>query len=271
MQDTQQPGIVCDSEELINQNLKLIYDVAKRYESKLGIDRDELIGYGYEGLFMAATRFDPNKTENFVAYATSYINGYILNAISTLKGFSYFHLYSKFLEIKKKFYKDKKVSFDITEDSFLENLEVLMQSTEVKQLQKGHFFTMLSLLMSDTYDKHIDTLVTRDSDPTFNAVYYQQVKTDLNQAMAKLSDKEREILKYRYCLDGYSLYSLSELSKMFHMTIPGIAASEKRSLEKLKRFIKSDGNVMLEFFDQTQEFNRSATGMNNYQKCKINH
>jgi RNA polymerase primary sigma factor len=59
--------------ELVQRNLRFVISVARKYRNK-GLDLDELVSAGNEGLIKAAAKFDPSKGVRFVSYAAFWIS-----------------------------------------------------------------------------------------------------------------------------------------------------------------------------------------------------
>lgn len=66
---------------LIQRNIRLVFNIAKKYAST-SIDFDEMIGRGFQGLCIAARKFDPKRNIKFITYATPWIFKYIVNEYS---------------------------------------------------------------------------------------------------------------------------------------------------------------------------------------------
>ena len=71
------------TEELINENIKLVYLAARRRKAKIryGIELDELISYGTFGLIDAANKYNPERNIRFTTYAYYRINGAITDGL----------------------------------------------------------------------------------------------------------------------------------------------------------------------------------------------
>jgi RNA polymerase primary sigma factor len=61
------------------------------------------------------------------------------------------------------------------------------------------------------------------------------LKEDINQVLATLSDKEREIIELRYGLNGQNPMSLKEIGELYNLTKERIRQIEKKALERMKQ------------------------------------
>lgn len=62
---------------LVQHNVRLVFSLARKY-APTSVDFDELIGRGFEGLCIAAKKFDPSRNIKFCTYATPWVFKYIV-------------------------------------------------------------------------------------------------------------------------------------------------------------------------------------------------
>jgi len=74
--------------ELIESNLKFVFDIAKRYTGR-GISIGELISEGNMGLLKAIDKFDENQDVKFISYAVWWIRHAMLDTIKKNKLITY--------------------------------------------------------------------------------------------------------------------------------------------------------------------------------------
>lgn len=70
--------------ELLEANLKFVFDVAKSYSGK-GVPMGDLISEGNLGLIKAVEKFDESNDVKFISYAVWWIRHYMLDAIQNRK------------------------------------------------------------------------------------------------------------------------------------------------------------------------------------------
>ncbi len=72
-------------EQMITKHLPLVAFVVSRMSTDgtgaVGIDKDDAIGYGTEGLIQAVDAYDPNRGTKFASFAIRRIRGSILDAV----------------------------------------------------------------------------------------------------------------------------------------------------------------------------------------------
>jgi len=69
--------------QLVESNLRFVVQVAKQYQG-MGLELEDLIGFGNMGLFEAAKRFDPSRKVKFITFAVWYIRAEITKAINDM-------------------------------------------------------------------------------------------------------------------------------------------------------------------------------------------
>lgn len=73
-------GISEDARRLAEAHLWLVVAVAREHAGR-GVDFDDLVGHGHEGLLAAAVRYDPGLGVEFASYAYRWIRGTIRRAL----------------------------------------------------------------------------------------------------------------------------------------------------------------------------------------------
>ena len=68
---------------LIEGNLRFVIQVARSYQG-MGLELEDLIGFGNIGLFEAADRFDASKNVKFITFAVWYIRAEIQKALNDM-------------------------------------------------------------------------------------------------------------------------------------------------------------------------------------------
>ena len=76
-------GDIASRNKLIESNLKFVIQVATKYQG-MGLQLEDLIGFGNIGLFEAAEKFDTSKNLKFITFAVWYIRAEIQKALNDL-------------------------------------------------------------------------------------------------------------------------------------------------------------------------------------------
>ena len=70
-------------DQLVESNLRFVVQVAKQYQG-MGLELEDLIGFGNVGLFEAAERFDPTRKIKFITFAVWYIRAEITKSLNDM-------------------------------------------------------------------------------------------------------------------------------------------------------------------------------------------
>ena len=68
---------------LVESNLRFVIQVARQYQG-MGLELEDLIGFGNIGLFEAAERYDPTKGVKFITFAVWYIRAELQKALNDM-------------------------------------------------------------------------------------------------------------------------------------------------------------------------------------------
>ena len=74
---------IASRNKLIEANLKFVIQVANKYRG-MGLELEDLIGFGNVGLFEAAAKFDTSKNLKFITFAVWYIRAEIQRALNDM-------------------------------------------------------------------------------------------------------------------------------------------------------------------------------------------
>ncbi|HPX48690.1 MAG TPA: sigma-70 family RNA polymerase sigma factor, partial [Treponemataceae bacterium] len=60
------------------------------------------------------------------------------------------------------------------------------------------------------------------------------LRDDIDEVLSTLTDKEAEVIRYRFGLNGYKAMSLKEIGDLFNLTKERIRQIEKKALRRLQ-------------------------------------
>ncbi len=224
-------------DKLIRANLRFVVNVAKKYQNQ-GLPLSDLISEGNIGLMNAIERFDVDKGYHFISYAVWWIRQAILKAICEKSRMIRLPLNraNELVQIEKV---RKEIQGSRSERSEMqqiaktlnmnqEHVEDLVNiSRELISLETPVYAEKDSSLLGDFVEdqgyKHPETVVIEKA-----------LKNDINEILSTLSDKESEIVQYRFGLNGRSPLSLKEIGDRYSLTKERIRQIEKKAIKRLQ-------------------------------------
>lgn len=225
-------------ERILNANLRFVVSVAKKFRGQ-GLPLSDLINEGNIGLITALDKFEPEKGYHFISYAVWWVRQSIMKALSD-KGKAVRLPLNRANEL---------VQIQKAQKAIMEEKGTSEPSIEDVALSTGLDEALVKDLLSISSDMvSFDSPVKRDSDSdsTFGdfiedssngpeeQVMMSSMKTNIQELLSTLSDKERRIIELRYGLNGDKPRSLKDIGVEYGLTKERIRQIEKRALEKLK-------------------------------------
>lgn len=224
-------------QKLIDSNLRFVIKIAKKYRNN-GLSFSDLISEGNIGLMLAADKFDPSKGFRFISYAVWWIKQTILKAISEKSKIIRLPV-NRINELSRIESEREKKGGSVEEIATSMNIDTPTLNAMINVSQKPLSFdepikkgeeTVVGELLKDEIHPSPETDVLN-----------QSLKEEVQMMLSTLSNREAEILKYRFGLAGEEPHSLLEVGMEFNLTKERIRQIEKKSIEKLKRVAKNKG------------------------------
>lgn len=223
--------------ELVTANLRFVVSVAKQYQN-LGVPLDDLINEGNIGLIRAAERFDPTKGFKFVSFAVWWIRQAILSFLVDKSRMvrlpqNIIHVISRIRSAANAFEQENQ-----RPPSTAELAERTRMSEEKLEEYIGHVNSTISMdapLSSDTDVTVGEMLEDTSTEAADRVLIAESLRHDLQVAMSSVSDREQEIIRLFYGLNGEP-QSMEEIAMDFHLTRERVRQLIDKSVATIRRF-----------------------------------
>jgi RNA polymerase primary sigma factor len=236
-------GDVAAKNKIVNANLRFVITVAKKYQNH-GLDLTDLISEGNLGLLTAIEKFDTTKGYHFISYAVWWIRQSILKAICEKSRMIRLPLNraNELVQIEKA---KKTISANLSEDEEIREIAGMLNMSEAHvrdMINIAHDMVSLDSAVrpNDSESSSVgefieDTMYTRPEDEVIN----QGMKEDIAKVLATLTEKEAEVLRYRFGLEGHKSMSLKEVGDVFNLTKERIRQIEKKAIKRLQHPVRA--------------------------------
>ncbi len=235
--------------KMIVSNLRLVVNVAKQFMGR-GMSFLDLIEEGNLGLIRAVEKFSHRKGCRFSTYATWWIrqtiNRALINQGRTVR------VPVHVVDLTKKYFR--------TVQNLAHKLEREPAPAEVARVMGISDDQVERILLSSRRTYKLDaespgderSLLDKEADTQAEAPYatsYLLVKYGrLAELMKRLSERERDVLRMRFGLDGHEQLTLKSTGEKLGITRERVRQIEKEALQKLRNMAKAEGSLDEGFF-----------------------
>jgi len=230
-------GEVEAKNKLVQANLRFVVNVAKKYQNQ-GLPLADLISEGNIGLMNAIERFDVEKGYHFISYAVWWIRQAILKAICEKSRMIRLPLNraNELVQIEKV---RKEIQIGSRGESEIEEVARQLDMDPDHVAELINISRDLVSLDTPIYDEKDSSLLSdfvvdkRNSSPA-DSVIDRSLKEEINDVLSTLSQKESDIIQYRFGLNGKRPMSLKEIGNRYKLTKERIRQIEKKALKRLQ-------------------------------------
>jgi RNA polymerase primary sigma factor len=227
--------------KIILANLRFVIMIAKEYRG-YGVPFADLISAGNVGLMEAAKKFDPSKGVKFISYAVWWIRQSIMETIwyesEIIKKPNKMYANASKIEntyscLKETLGREPSID-DIV--SFLNEQGVEIKKREVERyfLSKSIFLSLdTSTSMEDDALKLEGLISIFGTEDIERDLYEEELRNIIKSLLDKLTQRERDILVFRFGLDGNEPKTLDEIGKILGISRERVRQIEKKALKRL--------------------------------------
>jgi len=227
-------------EKLVKHNLRFVVSEAKKHQDR-GIDLDELVLYGNEGLFIAAKKFDPDEGVRFISYAVFWVRQRVLKAISEEGTIKRPHPVSS---IAKKVLREARLrAHQEGREPTQRDLETIADEMNLMGVRREAALTSFERISLDAplYDDDpangsIQDVYADERQQTDEQLIDADAQKKLYSAMQHfLTEREQKILSLYYGLGNEGPLTLEEIGARMGVTRERVRQLRQRSLDRLKK------------------------------------
>ena len=219
--------------EMVERNLYLVFHLLHRYRH-VSVPAEDLVQEANESLFRAVEGFDFRRGLRFKTYATYWVNQAFLNAIYNQSRTVRVPAY-----IQKAMKKIRTVA-DKVEGGF-HNIDAIAEKADVDRdlvintLNRNRFTLSLNAVVdSEQGSEMVELIESEDAAETPEFGEEAAMVGHLEDALERLSQREREVVRMRFGLGGIGIRTLSEVGRKLGISLERVRQIQRVALEKLR-------------------------------------
>ncbi|MDL2319991.1 RNA polymerase sigma factor RpoD/SigA [Alistipes sp. OttesenSCG-928-B03] len=227
-------------EKLTKANLRFVVSVAKQYQNQ-GLSLPDLINEGNLGLIKAAEKFDETRGFKFISYAVWWIRQSILQALAEQSRIVRLPLnqVGSLNKINKAFARfEQEHERTPSPEELAQALDLPKEKVSDTLRVSGRHVSVDAPFADGEDNSLLDVLVNTDSPNADRGLINESLGTEVERALATLTDREKDIVKYFFGI-GCSEMTLEEIGEKFGLTRERVRQIKEKAIRRLRHSSRS--------------------------------
>ena len=222
-------------ERLAKANLRFVVSVAKQYQNQ-GLSLPDLINEGNLGLLRAAEKFDETRGFKFISYAVWWIRQSILQALAEQSRIVRLPLnqvgaVNKISRAASRF--EQEYERKPSAEELSDHTDLPIEKIDEAIAANTRHVSMDAPFSESDDGSLLDLLPNDDIPDTDSTLVDESLKTEVEQALKALSDRERNIVKAFFGI-GQPELTLDEIGMKFGLTRERVRQIKEKALRNLR-------------------------------------